>query len=155
MAGYANRARENIEVFEGGCLHTGDIGYIDEDGYLFIVDRIKDLILSGGFNVYPRMVEEAVQLHPAVAEVAVCGVPDQHRGEIIKAFIALKQGEEVTKAELRDFLKDKLAPFQLPRQIEFLDTLPKTLIGKISKKELIAEDTATRPASEPTPATGE
>ncbi len=155
MAGYANRARENIEVFEGGHLHTGDIGYVDEDGYIFIVDRIKDLILSGGFNVYPRMVEEAVHLHPAVEEVAVCGVPDQHRGEIIKAFVVLKEGEEVTAAELRAFLKDKLAPFQLPRQIEFRQTLPKTLIGKISKKELIAEGTATPPETDPITATGE
>ena len=149
MAGYANRARENIEVFEGGVLHTGDIGYIDEDGFVFIVDRIKDLILSGGFNVYPRMVEEAVYLHPAVAEVAVCGVADQHRGEIVKAFVALKEGEKVTAAELRAFLKDKLAPFQLPRRIEFLDELPKTLIGKISKKDLIAKDAAAKPAAEP------
>ena len=142
MAGYANRARENIEVFEGGALRTGDIGYIDEDGYVFIVDRIKDLILSGGFNVYPRMVEEAVYLHPAVAEVAVCGVPDQHRGEIVKAFVALKQGEEITAAELRAFLKDKLAPFQMPRKIEFREALPKTLVGKISKKDLLAEEAA-------------
>jgi long-chain acyl-CoA synthetase len=142
MAGYANRARENIEVFEGGHLHTGDIGYIDEDGYIFIVDRIKDLILSGGFNVYPRMVEEAVLRHPAVAEVAVCGVPDLHRGEIIKAFVALKEGERVSAGELRAFLKESLAPFQLPRQIEFRESLPKTLIGKISKKELLADGVA-------------
>ncbi len=155
MAGYANRARENIDVFEGGYLHTGDIGYVDEDGYIFIVDRIKDLILSGGFNVYPRMVEEAVQRHPAVEAVAVCGVPDQHRGEIIKAFITLKEGEGVTAAELRTYLKDKLAPFQMPRQIEFRDTLPMTLIGKISKKELIAESTNAPPETEPVTTTGE
>ncbi len=155
MAGYANRARENIEVFEDGFLRTGDIGYLDEDGYLFIVDRIKDLILSGGFNVYPRMVEEVVHLHPAVDEVAVCGVPDQHRGEIVKAFVTLKEGEKVTPAELRAFLKDKLAPFQLPRQIEIRETLPKTLIGKISKKELIAEGAAAPPKIDPVPATGE
>lgn len=155
MAGYANRARENIEVFECGYLRTGDIGYLDEDGYLFIVDRIKDLILSGGFNVYPRRVEEAVHLHPAVEEVTVCGVPDQHRGEIVKAFVALKEGEEVTAAELRAFLKDKLAPFQLPRRIEIRETLPKTLIGKISKKELIAEGAAAPPKIDSVPATGE
>ena len=143
MAGYANRARDNIDIFRGGHLHTGDIGYLDEDGYLFIVDRIKDLILSGGFNVYPRMVEEAVHLHPAVEEAAVCGVPDPHRGEIIKAFVKLEQGEEISAAELRAFLKDKLAPFQMPRKIEFCETLPKTLIGKISKKDLIARETAT------------
>ncbi|MCH7935616.1 MAG: long-chain fatty acid--CoA ligase [Proteobacteria bacterium] len=142
MVGYANRARDNMEIFQGGHLHTGDVGYLDEDGYLFIVDRIKDLILSGGFNVYPRMVEEAVHLHPAVDEVAVCGVADPHRGEIVKAFVKLKQGEEVSAAELRAFLKDKLAPFQMPRRIEFRETLPMTLIGKISKKDLLAEEAA-------------
>ncbi|NQU59977.1 MAG: long-chain fatty acid--CoA ligase [Rhodospirillales bacterium] len=157
MAGYANRARENIEVFEGGSLHTGDIGYLDEDGYLFIVDRIKDLILSGGFNVYPRMVEEAIHLHPAVEEVAVCGVSDQHRGEIIKAFVTLKEGEGVTAAELKAYLKDELAPFQMPRQIEFRESLPKTLIGKISKKDLIAEEkpAPSRTEREPVSAQGE
>ncbi|MCH8923403.1 MAG: AMP-binding protein, partial [Planctomycetes bacterium] len=144
MAGYANRAKENIDVFRGGRLHTGDIGYLDDDGYLFVVDRIKDLILSGGFNVYPRMVEEVIHLHPAVEEVAVCGVPDRHRGEIVKAFVKLGDGEELTAGDLRVFLKDKLAPFQMPRKIEFRDSLPKTLIGKISKKDLIAEDAAGR-----------
>ena len=89
------------------------------------------------------MVEEAVHLHPAVEEAAVCGVPDPHRGEIIKAFVKLEQGEEISAAELRAFLKDKLAPFQMPRKIEFCETLPKTLIGKISKKDLIARETAT------------
>ena len=152
MAGYANRAKENIDVFRGGRLHTGDIGYLDDDGYLYVVDRIKDLILSGGFNVYPRMVEEVIHLHPAVEEVAVCGVPDPHRGEIIKAFVKLGDGEELTAGDLRLFLKDKLAPFQMPRKIEFRDSLPKTLIGKISKKDLIAEDAAGQSEAEPEPA---
>jgi long-chain acyl-CoA synthetase len=151
MAGYANRARENIDVFRGGRLHTGDIGYLDDDGYLYVVDRIKDLILSSGFNVYPRMVEEVIHLHPAVEEVAVCGVPDRHRGEIVKAFVKLGDGEELTVVDLRVFLKDKLAPFQMPRKIEFRDSLPKTLIGKISKKDLIAEDAAGQLEPEPTP----
>jgi long-chain acyl-CoA synthetase len=155
MTGYANRARDNMEIFQGGYLHTGDVGYLDEDGYLFIVDRIKDLILSGGFNVYPRMVEEAVHLHPAVEEAAVCGVLDQHRGEIVKAFVKVLDGEELTSAELRAFLKDKLAPFQMPRQIEFRDTLPKTLIGKISKKDLIAGEAEAPPETEPVSAAGE
>ena len=154
MAGYANRAQENIDVFRGGRLHTGDIGYLDDDGYLYIVDRIKELILSGGFNVYPRMVEEVVQLHPAVEEVAVCGVPDEHRGEIVMAFVKLREGEDVTAAELRAFLKDKLAPFQMPRKVEFRESLPKTLIGKISKKDLIAEEAAAPSESEPVSATG-
>jgi long-chain acyl-CoA synthetase len=145
MAGYANRAKENIDTFRGGRLHTGDAGYIDEEGYLFIVDRIKELIISGGFNVYPRQVEEVLYTHPAVEEVAVCGVSDPHRGEIVKAFVKLRQGNTVTSAELRDFCKDKLAPFQIPRQIEFREELPKTIIGKISKKALLSEVAAVKP----------
>ncbi|HJS32762.1 MAG TPA: long-chain fatty acid--CoA ligase, partial [Alphaproteobacteria bacterium] len=136
MLGYANRAKENIDVFRGGRLHTGDVGYMDAEGYIYIVDRIKDLILSGGFNVYPRMVEEAILLHPAVNEAAVCGVPDRHRGEIVKAFVTLREGQKLTGPELRDFLRDKLAPFQTPRRIEFRTALPRTPIGKISRKDL-------------------
>jgi long-chain acyl-CoA synthetase len=139
MLGYANRAKENIDIFLGGRLHTGDVGYLDSDGYLFIVDRIKELIISGGFNVYPRHVEEVIHTHPAVEEVAVCGVADPHRGEIVQAFIKLRQGTSLTAAQLRDFCKDKLAPFQVPRRIEFRESLPKTVVGKVSKKHLLAE----------------
>ncbi|WP_259779554.1 alpha/beta fold hydrolase [Aestuariispira ectoiniformans] len=143
MAGYATLEKENATAMRGGRLHTGDVGYMDKDGYLYIVDRIKELILSGGFNVYPRQVEEVIHLHPAVAEAAVCGIPDQHRGEIIKAFVVLKDNElPMSSNELRAFLKDKLAPFQMPRRIEFLHELPKTLIGKISKKDLCAQENA-------------
>lgn len=138
MAGYANRAGENVAAFYGSRLHTGDVGYLDEDGYLFIVDRIKDLILSSGFNVYPRQVEEAIAMHPAVAEAAVCGIPDAHRGETIKAFVKLRDGEALTAAELRGFLADKLAGFELPRVIEFRSSLPLTFLGKVSKKDLKA-----------------
>ena len=147
MAGYANRAKENVDVFRGRRMYTGDVGYLDEDGFLYIVDRIKDLILSGGFNVYPRQVEEVIYLHPAVEEVAVLGVPDRHRGEIIKAYVKLRDGTSLTFAQLREFCADKLAPFQMPRQLEIRATLPKTLIGKISKKDLAAD--ATVPESEP------
>ncbi len=145
MAGYANRAKENVDIFRGKRLHTGDVGYLDEDGYLYIVDRIKDLIISGGFNVYPRQVEEAIHQHPAVAEVAVIGVPDMHRGETVKAYVKLRDGQAVTAGDLRAFLKDRLAPFQMPRQIEFLEALPKTLIGKISKKDLPAAEPGAKP----------
>ena len=139
MLGYANRAQENVDIFRGGHLHTGDIGYLDADGYLYIVDRLKELILTGGFNVYPRMVEEAIHLHPAVEEVAVCGLADDHRGETVIGFVKLKAGQSVTAAELRAFLQDKLAPFQIPRRIEFRADLPKTPIGKIAKTQLVAE----------------
>jgi long-chain acyl-CoA synthetase len=148
MTGYANRAQDNLDAFRGDRFHTGDIGYLDADGYLFIVDRIKELILSGGYNVYPRQVEEAVYLHAAVEEVAVCGIPDQHRGETVKAFVHLRDGENLTAGELRAFLKDKLAPFEIPRKIEFRGTLPKTLIGKISKLDLIAPEAAETPAGD-------
>lgn len=139
MAGYANRAQENVDAFQGGRLHTGDVGYLDDDGYLFIVDRIKDLILSSGFNVYPRHVEDAILAHPAVAEAAVRGVPDSHRGEIVKAYVRLRDGATLTAAELRDFLDDKLAAFEMPRKIEFRASLPHTFLGKISKKDLEPE----------------
>ena len=151
MRGYANRARDNVEAFRGGRLHTGDIGYFDEDGYLYIIDRIKDLILCGGFNVYPRMVEEVIHLHPAVEMAAVRGVPDRHRGEAVKAFVKLREGETLSAAELKDFLKDKLAPFQMPRRIEFRDALPMTAIGKVAKKELVAETSDETPEDQNEP----
>jgi acyl-CoA synthetase (AMP-forming)/AMP-acid ligase II/esterase/lipase/1-acyl-sn-glycerol-3-phosphate acyltransferase len=147
MVGYANRAQENIDVFQGRRMHTGDVGYLDAEGYLFIVDRIKDLILSGGFNVYPRQVEEVLYQHPAIEEAAVVGVPDKHRGEIIKAYVKLKEGASLTLAQLREFCTDKLAPFQMPRELEVRVTLPKTLIGKISKRDLLTGTMA--PDSEP------
>jgi len=140
MAGYLNKPTENADILRGPRLRTGDVGYIDEDGYLFIIDRIKDLILSGGFNVYPRMVEEAIYLHPAVEETVVCGVPHSHRGEIVKAYVKLKPDTTLTSADLRTFLKEQLASFEMPSKIEFRDSLPKTLIGKPSRKELVAEE---------------
>jgi long-chain acyl-CoA synthetase len=140
MTGYAERADETGEVLRHGRLYTGDVGYLDDDGYLYLIDRIKDLILSAGFNVYPRMVEEAIELHPAVEEVAVCGVPDPHRGEIIKAFVKLRLGETLSASELRSFLNDKLAPFEQPRKIEFRNDLPRTFVGKPSRRSLLAEE---------------
>ena len=140
MSGYRNRPGDNAHTLLGGRLHTGDVGYIDDDGYLYIIDRIKDLIINAGFNVYPRMVEEAIYLHPAVEETVVCGIPDTFRGEVIKAYVKLRAGQSVTAADLRAFLKDKLAPFEIPKRIEFRDELPKTMIGKFSRKQLIAEE---------------
>jgi long-chain acyl-CoA synthetase len=140
MAGYAKQEAETEAVLRGGRLHTGDVGYMDEQGYLYIIDRIKDLIITGGFNVYPRMVEEAIHLHPDVAEVAVCGVPSKHRGEIIKAYVIVREGAELGAAELKKFLKDKLAPFEQPRQIQMVEEIPKTLIGKPLRRELVAAE---------------
>lgn len=152
MSGYIDRPEETEQALRGGRLHTGDVGYLDADGYVFIVDRIKELILSSGFNVYPRLVEEAIYEHDAVEEVAVCGVPDRHRGEIVKAFVKRRQGESVTAAELKEFLKERLASFELPRKIEFRDELPKTMIGKIDKKTLLAKEK--RDAEEDPPEAG-
>jgi long-chain acyl-CoA synthetase len=140
MAGYWNRPEETETAFRGARLHTGDVGYIDDEGYVFLIDRIKDLILNAGFNVYPRMVEEAVYLHPDVEEAVVCGVPDKQRGELVKAYIKLRSGSELKAGELKRFLKDKLAPYEQPRRIEFRDELPKTFIGKHSRRELVAEE---------------
>ena len=142
MAGYWNRPDETAKAIVDGKLRTGDVGYMDQDGYIFIVDRMKDLILVGGFNVFPRNVEEAIYLHPAAAEVTVIGIPDDYLGQVPKAFIKLKPGQSVDEKGMLDFLKDKLGKHELPRQVEFRAELPKTLIGKLSKKELVAEEKA-------------
>ena len=140
MAGYWKQDGETEAVLTDGRLRTGDVGYIDEGGFIYLIDRIKDLIISGGYNVYPRMVEEAIYLHPAVAEVAVCGVPHKHHGEMVKAFITLCEGATLTGAELRSFLGDKLAPFEIPRRVEFIDEIPKTIIGKPLRRALVAKE---------------
>lgn len=148
MSGYWNKPTDTQQVLFEGALRTGDIGYLDEEGFLFIVDRIKDIILCGGYNVYPRMIEEALYEHPAVAEAVAIGVPDPYRGQSPKAFVTVKPGEEVTGAALRDFLRDKLSKIELPREVEIRESLPKTLIGKLSKKELVEEE-AQRAAGKP------
>ncbi|MBV8590424.1 MAG: long-chain fatty acid--CoA ligase [Acetobacteraceae bacterium] len=140
MKGYWKRPEETAAVFVKGALRTGDIGYLDEDGYLFIVDRIKDLILCSGYNVYPRVLEEALYQHPAVAEAVVIGVPDAYRGQAPKAFVTLRAGAQTQPEELLGFLSARLSKIEMPRQIEIRDSLPRTMIGKLSKKELIAEE---------------
>ncbi len=143
IAGYHNRPDENAKAFVDGFLLTGDMGTMDTDGYFTIVDRKKDMIISGGFNVYPRHIEEAVYEHPAVSEVIVIGVPDSYRGEAAKAFVTLKPGSaEFTLDELRTFLADKVAKYEQPAHLEFRAILPKTAVGKLSKKELVAEERA-------------
>jgi len=142
MKGYWNKPEDTDRVFVDGALKTGDVGYVDEDGYLFLIDRIKDLILCGGYNVYPRVIEDALYEHPAVAEAIVIGVPDAYRGQSPKAFVALHQGAVTTEQELCDFLAPRLNRIEMPREIEIRDALPKTLIGKLSKKELVAEEAA-------------
>ena len=139
--GYWNAPAETAAAFADGYLLTGDIGTMDEDGYFYLVDRKKDMIISGGFNVYPRTIEEAIYEHPAVAEVIVIGVTDPYRGESAKAFVQLKSdARPFTLDELRAFLADKLGRHEMPAHLEFRDTLPKTAVGKLSKKELIEEE---------------
>jgi long-chain acyl-CoA synthetase len=148
MKGYWNNPEETAKVLQDGRLRTGDVGYMDSDGYIFIVDRIKDLIIAGGFNVYPRNVEEAVYQHPAVLECCVVGVPDEYRGQTVKAYVVARPGESLTAEALRDFLADKLSKIDMPKIIEFRDTLPKTAIGKISKKALLDEEQARAPGAD-------
>jgi len=146
MQGYWNRPDETEAVFIDGALRTGDVGYLDEDGYLFLVDRIKDLILCGGYNVYPRVIEDALYEHPAVAEAVVIGIPDEYRGQSPKAFVALRPGAHADEAELCAFLKERLSKIEMPSHIEIRAGLPKTLIGKLSKKALADEEAARRNA---------
>ncbi len=147
MKGYWNRAEETATALQDGRFHTGDVGYIDADGYTFLIDRLKEIILAGGYNIYPRHVEEAIYRHPAVEEVTVAGIEDDYRQQTVKAFVKLRAGQSLDAEELTQFLKDKLSPIEMPKEIEFRDELPKTLIGKLSKKELIAEEAAKRNAA--------
>ncbi|AXB77275.1 long-chain fatty acid--CoA ligase [Novosphingobium sp. P6W] len=144
MKGYWNRPEESEKTFIYGALRTGDIGYLDEDGYLFLVDRIKDVILCGGYNVYPRIIEEALYEHPMVWEAAVIGVPDAYRGQSPKAFVALHPGDILDEETLLAFLRERLNKIEIPSSVEFRESLPKTMIGKLSKKDLAAEETARR-----------
>ena len=140
MSGYWNQAGATAASVIDGRFHTGDIGYLDPDGFLFLVDRIKDLILCGGYNVYPRVIEEAIGAHEAVHQVTVIGIPDEYRGETPKAFVRLHPGQVLDEAALKAFLKDSLSVIEMPEFIEFRDELPVTNIGKLSKKELVAEE---------------
>ncbi|MBA4722123.1 long-chain-fatty-acid--CoA ligase [Alloalcanivorax xenomutans] len=148
MKGYWNKPEATAEstTFDG-FFRTGDIGYMDEDGFVFIVDRCKDMLLCSGYNVYPRVLEEAIYQHPAVSEVAVIGVPDQYRGQSPKAFITLKHGASpFTLEQLQTFLKDKLGKHEMVRDLEIREALPKTAVGKLSKKDLVDEEARRRVA---------
>jgi long-chain acyl-CoA synthetase len=135
--GYWNRPDESATSYVDGRFLTGDIGYMDDDGYFFIVDRKKDMIISGGFNVYPQMIEQAIYEHPAVQEVIVIGIADDYRGEAAKAFVKLRNGAQpFTLEELRTFLAGKVGKHELPAALEFRDELPKTTVGKLSRHEL-------------------
>jgi long-chain acyl-CoA synthetase len=138
MKGYYKRPEATEEAFRGGWFHTGDMGTMDEDEYFFIVDRKKDLIIRGGFNVYPREVEEVLYSHSSIREAAVVGVPDEKYGEEVKAFVSLKEGCEVSLDELLEFSRERLSASKYPRLFEILDDLPKGSTGKILRKSLRA-----------------
>ena len=141
MKGYYNKPKDTAAVLKDGLLHTGDVAIMSADGYLTIVDRIKDLIITNGYKVYPHMIEDAIYSHPAVEECIVAGLPDPARGEVPKAWVKPKAGTVLTADELRAYLKDKISPMEMPRQIEIRDKpLPKTTIGKLSRKDILAEE---------------
>ena len=146
MSGYWNRPEDNKKSFfeAGGRIwfRTGDIVKMDEDGYLYIVERKKDLIIASGFNVYPREVEEVLYMHPAVLEAAAIGLPDPYRGETVKAFVVIKPGATATDHEIIAFCRERLAAFKVPRQIEFRTDLPKSQIGKVLRRALRDEERA-------------
>jgi long-chain acyl-CoA synthetase len=144
MAGYWNRPDETAMVLKDGWLYTGDIGYMDEQGYFTIVDRKKEMIIVGGFNVYPREVEEPLYEHSKVKEVVAVGLPDPYRGETVKVYIVLKEGQSATEEEIIDFCKKKMAKYKIPTLVEFRKELPKTLVGKVLRRALREEELAKR-----------
>ena len=149
MQGYWQNPEETAGVLqvhgEGGpWLHTGDLGYMDEDGYIFIVDRKKDVIKPSGFQVWPREVEEVISSHPAVLEVGVAGVPDDYQGEAVKAWVVLRSGQQATADEIRQYCRQKLAPYKVPKHVEFREGLPKSMVGKVLRRLLAQEERAKR-----------
>ncbi len=147
IARYRNRPEESAKTFRDGWLYTGDIGFFDEDGYLFVVDRKKEMILVGGYNVYPREIDEVLHLHPAILEAATVGIPDHFSGEAVKAYVALKPGATLSRHDLEAYCKERLVKYKRPKQIEFLDALSKTGVGKIDKLALKRSVSGNSPAA--------
>ena len=148
MLGYKGKPEETANTLKDGWIYTGDIATMDEDGYFYIVDRKKDMIISGGYNVYPRDIDEVYYEHPKVQEACSIGIPDPKRGESAKLFVVLKEGQTATQEELIEYGKTKLAAYKLPVEVEFRTELPKTNVGKILRKTLKAEEMAKRKNNE-------
>jgi acyl-CoA synthetase (AMP-forming)/AMP-acid ligase II len=136
MVGYWNRPKETAEALKGGWMHTGDGGYMDEDGYVFVVDRIKDMVITGGENVYSVEVESVLSKHPAVAAVAVIGLPDEKWGERVHAVVVLQPGQTVTLEEIQTLAREDIAGYKIPRSISFVEALPLSAQGKVLKYDL-------------------
>ncbi|WP_036688081.1 long-chain-fatty-acid--CoA ligase [Paucisalibacillus globulus] len=140
MKGYWNKPEDTENTLKDGWLLTGDLGYMDEDGYFYVVDRKKDMIIAGGYNIYPREVEEVLYEHEAILEVVIAGIPDPYRGETVKAYVVLKEGYAVTEEELNKYCRENLAAYKVPRIYEFRKELPKTAVGKILRRQLVDEE---------------
>lgn len=140
MLGYWQKENETKAILRDGWLYTGDLGRMDEEGYFYIVDRKKDMIITGGYNVYPREIEEALYAHPSIREAICAGVPDSYWGEKVKAYVVLKEAQQVTEDDLLDFLQKELASYKVPKQIEIRDNLPKTAVGKVLRRFLVEEE---------------
>jgi long-chain acyl-CoA synthetase len=138
VAGYWNKPEETAKALPDGALHTGDVGYMDAQGWFYILDRKKDQINAGGYKIWPREVEDVLYEHPDVREAAVVGVPDDYRGETVKAFVSLKTGATVSPEQIIAFAKERMAAYKYPRQVEILDEIPKTVSGKVLRRELRA-----------------
>jgi long-chain acyl-CoA synthetase len=147
MKGYWRKDDETQKAIKDGWFHTGDMAKVDEEGYFFIVDRKKEMILRGGYNVYPREIEEVLYEHPAIAEVAVVGVPDDKMGEEVGAAIVLKKGEDASADDIKSYVKEQVASYKYPRKIWFVDELPKGPTGKILKREVEVPDEVTAGSS--------
>ncbi|MBW2283998.1 MAG: AMP-binding protein [Deltaproteobacteria bacterium] len=134
--GYYKKPEETADAIRDGWFYTGDIGYMDEDGYIFIVDRKKDMIIAGGYNIYPRDIDEILFAHPKIQEACAVGIPDAYRGETVKAFVVPSPGETLTEEEVIAFCREKLAAYKVPKIVEFMDELPKTTVGKVLRRKL-------------------
>ncbi|QGY38975.1 AMP-binding protein [Pseudodesulfovibrio cashew] len=142
MKEYYNRPDATADVLRNGWLYTGDIAYMDEEGYFFIVDRKKDLIISGGYNIYPREIDEVLHAHPKIDEAVSVGIPHEARGEIVKAYVVVKEGETLTRSDVIAYCREKLANYKVPRRVEFRRELPKTMVGKVLRRALRDEEVA-------------
>jgi long-chain acyl-CoA synthetase len=150
MSEYWQNPVETAEVLrqhgEGGpWVHTGDLAYMDEEGYVFLVDRKKDMMKTSGFQVWPREIEEVIATHAAVAEVGVAGIPDRAKGEMVKAWVVVRAGQSLTEADLRAYCREKLAPYKIPSKIEFKPELPKTMVGKVLRRALQEQERLREP----------